>query len=170
VPQRNKTKPEGNDCCDEAVPSAKPSPGVSRTPPLGGWFTRHRHDFSDITSRNFSCCHGLWVFTKPKSSWTSEKRAGWMPLAGDGEGSASRPQRPPGERLNPHLRERSVLFHAVRADLRVAMRRAVGHAAVSSGLRKQTRCPDHRKRNKQCMEHDGPSRARRSYARSTMSG
>lgn len=106
LPQRNKTKPEGKDCCDEAVPSTNPNPGVSNTPLFSAWFTRHHHDFSDIVSRNFSCCLGLGICTKSKSLQTSKKRIGWMLLTRGGEGSASGPQCPPCKGLNPHLLER----------------------------------------------------------------
>lgn len=62
---------------------------------LGGCFTWHHHhdrsDFTNIVSRNFSCYHVLWIFTKSKSLQISEKRADWTLLTMDGEGVASRP-------------------------------------------------------------------------------
>lgn len=88
LPRRNKTKPEGKDCCNEAVPSQNRPGGGSETPLPSSCFTPHPAS-SIAVSRNSSCCCVCQIFYQTTTA------AHLRGQAGGGKGMLRDPRAPP---------------------------------------------------------------------------
>lgn len=96
LPRRNKTKPEGKDCCNEAVPPQNRPAGGAAKPHCPAAASPH-------TPLPASSCQGtpaavVYVRSLPNHNCCTPPRAGW-----GGQRDASRPQGPPSQALSPRL-------------------------------------------------------------------